>query len=188
VTHFRDEAERLRAREAVERVTRHNVAAQRLALQVFDRDYPPQPDAPPVLPCKKCGGLAACWCDMPKLDTPTPPDFDAAVEELLAWFDEPEVHIDRDEWCRLSAAARQRVRELYEAHAAKMKAYCDGMGQECDRLVGIIAALRAAQGEGWEATMKMGYNGHEPAFFYPSFDRIVPLRTGDRVRVVKVAE
>ena len=113
---FTSEAERLRAREAAyETLAAFDypgaIDEYQQFLDKFDEYYPPIVDAP-LDPTTE-------WAeDMGAVD-PTPPDFDAAVEELerlVTWLrawaclrspDRPtdeEVH-----------AARQRLRELYEA-------------------------------------------------------------------------
>lgn len=130
MTHFRDEAERQRAREAGRTVCENEGGAywteekKRMVGErwdrLFDRLYPIV-DAPE----------GWCYCDMdadtPDRDcpvhgeSPTPPDFDAAVDDFEYKIRCETMDTERGMHGRFAVtpeqvdAARQRVRELYEA-------------------------------------------------------------------------
>lgn len=180
MTHFRDEAERLRAREAVARIG--YVLDVPLGLQgVFDRLYPRIVDAPE-------DGMDTTMPDNGHFMPPTPPDFDAAVEEYAK-----ACYMRARNWMtpiEAEATARQRVRELYEAVVRERDNIKSNFGltlNERIRLEEQNAALRAAQGEEMEIVGHRYHTDGRPTLTVAGLYG-EQFQTGDRVRVVKVVE
>lgn len=192
---FRDEGERQRAREA-------HIRAQK------------DMEGGPVFPTDDNLALTFDALFPPIVDAPTPPDFDAAVERLVeAAFDAGLGAVEEDypshQKAKQCAAAKQRVRELYEAvvrerdkwerlatahceraQAAESKnfndavALADKIDAERDKALfemdQQLRALRAAQ----QGTVYEVEAFHDlRAVFLPGPYEYHP---GDRVRVVKV--
>lgn len=135
----------------------------------------------------------------PLIEKSTPPDFDAAVEGMVDLVYEWMYNLDnfpRDKngvFCALAdrpeyTAARQRVRELYEAVVRERDDWQHrAIGTEAKLVVAHLGldALRAAQGEEYEVT-----NMHSQMGIRTRVIKVPPqeFSPGDRVRVTKVGD
>jgi len=185
---FRDEGERQRAREAAwAALMRAKDTLGENLRDSFDVLFPPI-EPPPIYAerlCPKCvryhkRGVDKCFADEPltledinmgvcnctdrRCGTPTPPDFDAALQDYddaNAEYDELMADDTTDNgeaiqvsWRRI-LAARQRVRELHEAVVRERDAWKEIAGTWADKWKLVDAALRAevkpaeAGEEGW---------------------------------------
>ncbi len=212
---FRDEGERLRAREAFAAV--HSALFGRECTEGievrFDRTYPPIVDAP-----EGTGGVAAYEEMLRNVSrTSTPPDFDAALNDAVVTYASKMAlvrnHPDRELFHERFHAARQRVRELHEAVVRErddLKARladlhrpthgpcctCQACGKpydECrcdiDDLADELAKLRAAQqGEVYEVE-RITPRPMAPASADPCCVHVGPTyHPGDTVRVTRIEE
>jgi len=171
MSHFQSESERLRAREAmiacVEDGNREAEVPSELTREFlvhhrarFDRLYPPMSDAPMVLPCKQCGGLAACWC-------PLPPD---APEQIGPMFVGRTTREEVQERLRRatppapsSEAARLKAREafLYVRHYHNSGDHYFSMDEEAKEFDLALPPQPAEPEDAPMVPLKCGFRGCE---------------------------